>query len=144
MKLFEEIEGLVSNKIGIMKTMISIVKLETRLAGLSVYPLILNICAVLIVSMGIWLTSMVLIGHSISVWSGNISLGITAVLSLNILMLLGLLKYMSFNIKNMGFEKTRAYLLKMRVTDHAELTPEIDRKPRRSRKKIALPEDAGQ
>ena len=110
MNIFDEIEGLVSSKISIIKTTLSIIKLETRLAGLSIYPLLLNICMLLIVLMTIWSSTMILLGHFALLAFDNTILAISSILLLNVGLLLGLMKYLMFNLQNMSFEKTRAYI----------------------------------
>lgn len=126
--VIEEIAGLVSSKIDTIKTMIDIVKLETRLAGLSVYPLIINVCMLFVVLITLWLSIMGTVFYFINAFVHNPFISILCVLSLNVLSLLGLLKYLSFNLKKMGFEKTRQYILKMRVNHHAnhEEAPEYN------------------
>lgn len=110
MSFFLEIENLVSAKLEAVKTAVSIFQLETRLASLSVYPLLLNLCCLLIGLMGIWTSSMLAIGYILELWMHNLLLCILAVLLLNMFIVFGLLKYLSFNLKNMSFEKTRQYL----------------------------------
>lgn len=112
MSFFLEIENLVSAKLEVVKTAVSIFKLETKLAGLSIYPLLLNLCCLLIGLMGIWTSSMLAIGYILELWVHNLLLCILAVLLLNTFLVFGLLKYLSFNLKNMSFEKTRQYLAK--------------------------------
>jgi hypothetical protein len=114
MKILEELAGLVAEKLGAFKTIIAIVKLETRLARLSVYPLLLNLCMLLIVSMGLWFSTMTLLGYAALLAFDNIMKAIVSILLLNVVFLIGLLKYLSFNLKNMSFEKTRAHLLSER------------------------------
>lgn len=128
MTVIEEIESLVSSKIGAIKTMIDIVKLETRLAGLSIYPLILNVCMLFVVLITVWLSLMGTTFFILDSFVHNPIISILGVLGLNVLLLLGLLKYLSFNLRKMGFEKTREYILKMRVNNHANHTkaPEHD------------------
>ena len=110
MSLFVDIESLVSAKLDVMKTAVSILKLETRLAGLSVYPLLLNLCLLLIGLMGVWTSTMIAIGYMLTLLIPNILGCIGIVVLLNTGVVFGLLRYLSFNLKNMSFEKTRQYL----------------------------------
>lgn len=110
MKLLEEIDGLVSSKIEVIKTLISIIKLETRLAGLSVYPLLLNVCLLMIVSMTLWFSCMLLLGYVALFILNNIIIAISSILFLNALLFVGLLHYMKFNLQKMSFEKTREHI----------------------------------
>lgn len=138
MQILEDIEGLVSNKIEVFKTILTIVKLETRLAGLSIYPLIFNIAMILVVLITVWSSLMVLMGHSLMYWFSSFILGVLGVLGLNLLIAWGLFQYLSFNLKNMSFEKTRAYF-NQRETPHAYVTHKPSKKITATRKKVALP-----
>lgn len=137
MQILEDIEGLVSNRIEVFKTILTIVKLETRLAGLSIYPLIFNIAMILVVLMTVWSSVMILMGHSLMYWYSSFMLGVLGVLSLNLLIAWGLFKYLTFNLKNMSFEKTRAYFNRGE-TPHAYVTHKPSRKITATRKKVAL------
>lgn len=110
MSLFVEIESLVSAQLDVVKTAVSILKLETKLAGLSVYPLLLNLCLLLIGLMGAWTTSMVALGYILTMMIPNILVCILLVLLLNVGIVFGLIRYLSFNLKNMSFEKTRQFI----------------------------------
>ncbi|MBP6918508.1 MAG: hypothetical protein KBB94_06300 [Legionellaceae bacterium] len=110
MSLFVEIESLVSAQLEVVKTAISILKLETRLAGLSVYPLLLTLCLLLIGLMGVWTCAMLALGYILVMVVPNTLLCILALLLLNTGIVFGLLRYLLFNLKNMSFEKTRQYI----------------------------------
>lgn len=137
MSFFLEIENLVSAKIEVVKTAVSILKLETRLAGLSVYPLLLNLCCLLIGLIGLWTSSMLAIGYVLELWMHNILLCILAVLFLHIVIVLGLIRYLSFNLKNMSFEKTRAYIAN-RGNAHVEPKKRITQRHFTARPPLAL------
>lgn len=108
MGLKDDLEGFVSTKLSIIKTILSIVKIETRLAGLSVFPLIVSLCLLLIVISTTWLLTISLLGYWISLHSGSVFLAFLVLILLHAIIFLGLVKYLIFNIKNMSFEKTRA------------------------------------
>jgi len=111
MNLLEQIEGLVSGKIEIIKTLISLIKLETRLAGLSVYPLLLNLVTMLIVLMTLWFSSMVLLGYFLMMLFASFMTAILSVLLINLLLLILLNYLFAANLHKMSFEKTRNYFL---------------------------------
>lgn len=111
MKFFEQLEGLVFGKMDVIKTLFSIMTLEARLAGLSIYPLLLNICLLLMVLMTVWLVGMFLLGYVCNQMFKNPIFAMSFVLLLNLSALLGLLSYLTFNLKKMSFEKTREYIL---------------------------------
>lgn len=124
MNVIEDIEGLVSNKLEIFKTMFAIVKLETRLVGLSIFPLILNVAMILVAMMTAWSSFMIIVGYTLVHWFSSFMIGIFGVMSLNVLIGFGLCKYLSFNLKNMSFEKTRAYFNR-RETSNDNITPPL-------------------
>lgn len=110
MSLFEDIEGFVSGKLAIIQTVFSIIKLETRLAGLSVFPLLINICLLLIVLSTAWITLMCLLGYGLFILLSSTFSAFFGVFLVHLLLLFGLFRYLIFNIRNLSFEKTRAYL----------------------------------
>ena len=136
MKIFEHLEGLASSYVGVTKTVLSIIKLETRLAGLTVYPLIINTCMVLIVLMTIWVSLMCLIGFLILHAFGNPLMAMSCVLALNIALLIILLFYLNYNLKNMSFEKSRAYFSAIGKDEHDKLTKKSDSPDRQDGRRI--------
>lgn len=121
MKLFEQMEGFVSGNLRIFKLIISIFKLETRLAGLSVFPLMFNLCMLFIVVTTIWLSTMFLLGYCALLALGNILLAIFSVLLLNIGLFIVVSSQMKLHLKNMSFEKTREFFSKNKSEKHDEL-----------------------
>lgn len=119
MKILEEIEALVSNKIEVIKTMTSIFKLETKLARLSIYPLLLNLCMLAVVFMTGWLSCMVLLGYFAMLKCHSLPLALSFILFLNVVLFVGLLTYLKFNLQNMSFVKTRKFI-STRETGHHE------------------------
>lgn len=111
MKIVEEVVGLVSEQLMIFKTLLSIVKLETRLAVISLYPVLLIVCLLFIVGMTLWLSIISLFGYlALLAFEGPL-LSILSVLLLNLCVFFGLFKVLHFHLKNMSFEKTREYFL---------------------------------
>lgn len=110
MRILTDIESLVSAQLEVMKTAYSLLKVETRLAGLSIFPLLINLLLLLVSLIGTWTVGMVAMGYLIYLFLPNILLCMVVVLVLNFVILLGLLQYLSFNLKNMSFEKTRQFL----------------------------------
>ncbi len=139
MKLFEHIEGLVSGQLSIIKMGIEIIKLETRLAGLSVFPLLINIIFLFIVLMTIWLVGMGLMGYGLFVVFKSVAIATLSVFFLNIGLLAVLLSYLSFNLKNMSFEKTREYFSNKMDHDYDKLQKANNRAAASDRKKIKTP-----
>ena len=139
MKIVEEIEGFFSSKLGVIKAVITIIKLETRLAGLSVFPLLLTMCMLFVVLIATWLSSLLLLGYFAKLMFDNIILAIVAVLLLNVGLFLGLLKYLAFNLKKMSFEKTRAYISNKESNEHDKQEKTINRSNSNDGKDITLP-----
>lgn len=121
MEALKHLEALISEKLSVIKTVFSIFLLEARLAGLSVSPLLINICFLLVILVTLWLSAMLLMGYFIFLTSNNFILSIAIVLFFNLVLFLGLLQYLSYNLKNMSFENTRAYFSKNKSMDHEKL-----------------------
>lgn len=138
MSLFSEIESLVSAQIDVVKTAVSILRLETRLAGLSVYPLLLTLCFLLIGLMGVWTCAMLALGYILAMVVPNTLLCILALLVLNTGIVFGLLRYLFFNLKNMSFEKTRQYIAQYE-TNHVQSKKIAHPKNQRAGSKATLP-----
>lgn len=110
MQAFKALEGLASNKLEEMKSFISMIKLEAKLAGLSVFPLIVNVCMLFVILITIWLTAMCMLGFAV-IWAYDSTIiGLASVLLFNTILLGLLFIYLNFNLKKMSFEKTRKYL----------------------------------
>lgn len=121
MRFLDELNGLVSSKVYAVKTMISLIGMEARLARLSIYPLLLNVGMLTMVLITLWISIMLLIGYLILLMLNNFLFSISIVLLLNVGLLIVLLNYLSFNLKNMSFEKTRAYFATEKEHAHDEL-----------------------
>ena len=126
MRLLEQIEGLASNFFGSLNAVLSIIKLEARLAGLSVYPLLLNVCMLFIILTTVWLSLMLLVGYLFTLLFVNIIIAIGLVTLLNIGLFILLLKYLQFNLGNMSFQKTRDYFSKKGKNEHDKLEKTSD------------------
>jgi hypothetical protein len=110
MNAVEEASGLISNKIGEIKTLFAIAKLEAKLAGLSVFPILINLSMVFVVLLTLWLTAMLSMGYFIMWLSNNLIVTLSSILIINFILLSLLLKYLLVNLRNMSFKKTRHYL----------------------------------
>ena len=111
MRLWKEIDGLVSSNLGLIKASIAIIKLEARLATVSVYPLLLNVLMLFLVLTTIWLSAMLILGYVTTLASASVILGLSTILLLNVGLYFGLMKYLEFNLRKMSFEKTRELIL---------------------------------
>ncbi len=110
MRLLDEFEGLFLSQINVIKSSFALVKLEAKLACLSVYPLIVNLCLLLVNLIGIWLSGLVLLFYILMVTFNTIWIAFTGVFLVNALLLGLILICLQLNLKKMSFEKTRAYL----------------------------------
>ncbi len=110
MPVLDELQGLVTNKLGEMKSFYALLKLEAKLAGLSVFPLILNVCLLFVILLSFWITSMCMLGYGVMIAYNNLFIALSAVFLTHVVFFALLLFYLNFNIKKMSFEKTRHYL----------------------------------
>jgi len=108
MSILDQISGVITGKFEQAKIFMSLVSLETKLAGLSVYPLLITLCFLLVILMSTWLCVMALILTLLVYFSHDVIVSLVGVLALNIGLLFLLLKYLTYNLKKMSFEKTRA------------------------------------
>lgn len=112
MKLKEQLEGLLVDGFSIVKTLLAILTLEIKLARLSVYPLLLNLVLLLVILLSLWFLVMVTVGYLLMGYLESLGLALLSVISLQLILLFCLLQYLKYNLKNIGFEKTRAYFSK--------------------------------
>lgn len=141
MSIIEQIAGLVSGKIDIAKSVAKIIKLETKLAALSVYPLILNLCVMLIVLMSLWLSSMVLVGYCLNYVLHNTFLALGIVVLINIGLLTILHQVLLLNLRKMSFEKTREYFSHKVEDEYNGLTTTDQRRAEDDGQTIKIPTD---
>ena len=110
MKALEEVIHLISDRVAILKSIVSIASLEAQLAGLSVFPTLMTLCLLVMVFIGLWLVLQLFIGYLILLALPNTLLTLGIMLVLNVVLMLILLKLFASNLRNMSFEKTRAHL----------------------------------
>ena len=116
MSALKEIEGLIANQLLVIKACLSMTKLEAKLAGLSVFPLLVNVCLLLVCVMSTWFTAQAFIGFTLMRIFDSIMVAFVGIFALNLFSLVLLLFYLQFNLKKMSFEKTRAYLASTKST----------------------------
>ena len=121
MKLFENIEGFASDCLSLIKTIVSIFKLEAKLARLSVFPLLLNFCMLFIIAITIWLSSLFILGYYVALAFNSIIIALAIILLINLLILISLIQYLKFNLRNLSFVKTRAYFSKKEEKPYEQL-----------------------
>jgi len=141
MPVLEELEGLISSKWGIFTSLLSLIKLEVKLAGLSIYPLLLNLFMLFIILITVWCAAMLMFGYWIMQAYNSGFIAISAVLLLNTVLLVILLKYLMFNLRSMSFEKTRLYLSRQKEGNDNDLKKTGDFGDSRDGKKIAVPSE---
>ncbi len=110
MRFITEMEGLVTQQLNVIKTGLSLTRMEAKLAVMSIYPLIITICMLMVILMGSWISIMGLIGYGLFRAFNDPLMALSGVLLMNALLLGFLLIYLSYTLKNMSFMKTRAYL----------------------------------
>jgi hypothetical protein len=126
MKFFEELESYFSGQFNSLKMLFTLIKLEAKLAGLSVAPLIITLCMLFVILITFWASLMVLVGYFIFTQFNSFWLAICSTLLLNLLVLCFLLKYFIYNLKAMSFEKTRRYLNTQESIEHERLKKTTD------------------
>jgi len=126
MDIFRHLQGFINGNIKVVHTFLSLVKLEARLAGLSVYPLIITICLLFVILITSWISVMLLLGCLFFFFWENLALAIGLTLVLNLIFFTILVKNLIFNLKNMSFEKTREFFSSNKRRELNESTSPID------------------
>ncbi|TAL64822.1 MAG: hypothetical protein EPN84_02650 [Legionella sp.] len=126
MSTLEQLEGLVSAKIGAIKDLFTLIKLEAQLARLSIFPLILNLCLLFVILIGLWFSLMLLLGTGIYYVWDNLVIAIFGVFLVNLLAAFGLFKYLNFNVRNISFTHTRAYFASTESTSYDRIEKTTD------------------
>jgi hypothetical protein len=121
MEALKHLEELVSAKKSVIKNAYALFSLEAKLAELSAFPLVVNICMLFVVLLTLWFTAMFVLGYFLLLANYGLLLSIGLILLINIGLLLALLKYLFFNLKSMSFQKTREFFSKNKREEHEKL-----------------------
>lgn len=138
MSIIEDVEGLVSHKLAALAALWALMKKEAQLAGLSLAPLMLSLFGLVLMIMTGWSLTLVLIGYCIALVAKSAFIAILLVFVLNLGMFFVFMKYLILNIRNITFEKTRAYFSKERSEDDGFPTPS-DRRTGTNKPTLNLP-----
>lgn len=112
MNIIQALESLVSGKLNIIRTLMVMMKLEARLAGQSILPLLLNVCMILGILITFWILTLSLIGYFLMMYVHNLLHVLLMIWGFNVIVLIVLYKSMQFNLNNMSFERTRRFFSK--------------------------------
>lgn len=112
MEFLRHLESLLSNKLGIAKDLFKLFKLEARLAGMSVFPLLLSLSLVIAFVLTLWLTFMLLIGDLILILTQKPLLAIASLLVMNLILTLFFVRILKQRLEQISFARTRACLKK--------------------------------
>ncbi|RUR12209.1 hypothetical protein [Legionella sp. km772] len=126
MKLLEELDGYISSQFSSLRTLFSLIKLEAKLAGLTVFPLVINLFMLFVILISFWFSLMSLMAYLIFIYAQSFWIALGAVTLLNLIILLGLLRYLAFNLKSMSFERTRYYFNSQESNEHEKLEKTTD------------------
>lgn len=110
MEFFEHLEGVWSKKLALMSGIWTLLKLETKLAGITVYSLITCIGFLIVFALTSWLLLITLLTYTLLIITGHFYMSLGLVFLLNACCLLFSLKRLTANLQNMSFVKTRACL----------------------------------
>ncbi|HAF88141.1 MAG: hypothetical protein CMF38_01310 [Legionellaceae bacterium] len=111
MKFIDNIEGLVASKLTLIKAVWTLFKLETKLAGLNILPLLASIGVLIAIVFTLWFSVMIIIGMAIlSLMSGHIFLSLIGIIIINVALLLLTIRFMMSCLNKMSFARTRMCL----------------------------------
>ena len=108
--VIEETISLVSSQFQLIKTCLSITRLEAKLAGLSVYPLLILVCLLMVCFMGLWCSIFCFLGYVLLEVLGHLMLVMGLLCLIHAVFVGIILRCLHVYLKRMSFEKTRAYL----------------------------------
>ena len=109
MGAFDSLKGYGAAWLQLMKDHFDLFLLESRLAKLSILPLISCGLLSLVLFSTLWITLLILMGYLIFLFDLNLLSAILFVFAFNALVLLITLKYAKGLYKNLHFEKTREH-----------------------------------
>lgn len=118
MTILDHFEGFIKGNITVAKTFMSLIKLEARLAGLSLFPLLLNLCMLLVITFGVWFSLMMLLHYCFLIVLNSYLLSVFLIFGVNVLSFFLIIKNLSLHLKRMSFEKTRESLSHHMRTNH--------------------------
>ncbi len=116
-KFIEHIEGYFSSKKAIASDFFTLIKLEAKLAGLSLYPLVVNGFILLTLLMSFWFMVLTASGYLLTLWVGNFLMALSILLAANFILVLGIMQRIHSCFKQLSFEKTRACLSSDQLQD---------------------------
>ncbi|WP_133141078.1 hypothetical protein [Legionella quateirensis] len=131
----EHLEGYISEYLNLYKTFLALLKCEARLAGQSIYPLVLTICMIFVILLSVWFSTMILSGYYLFRVLGSFALTCSLILVVNVIILFVLMKYLSIHLKNMSFVNTREFFSNKEPNTH-ELTEENETRDNANNKSI--------
>ncbi len=120
MQVFEEISELVSGKLKLYQTLAKMVKLEARLAGLSIFPMMMTLAILIVFCLSFWVSSLILLGYLLYQVFHSFLIAIVLVVILNVVSVALAIRALISNIKNLSFARTRKYLLHQHGKDNNE------------------------
>lgn len=127
MKIFEEFDAYISSRLNSIGSLLSLIKLEAKLAGLTVLPLLINLCLLFVILLSFWFSLMSLAVYLIFVQAHSFWIALGSITLLNLIALIALIRYLAFNLKTMSFEKTRHYFNSQESTEHDKLEKKANR-----------------
>lgn len=125
MKLIDHLEGFISTRINIAKELFTLIRLEAKLAGLNVVPLLVNIGILFIIGLTLWPILMVLVAYLIYLLSENVLIAILGILALNLMIVWYLVRDSKIRAEQMSFAKTRKCFMSQELGDYNESKQEI-------------------
>ena len=101
---------LVSKQMQSMRLCLKLARMEAQLARMTIFPLILNLCMIVLCVISLWCSMMGIVGYGLLLTLHNLMLAMGCVCLFNVLLFCLAMKWLSININRMSFEKTRQYL----------------------------------
>lgn len=120
----KHIESYVSKKLDITKDIFRLSMLEAKLAAMNLTPLLINVSAVIVILLTLWLTLMVFIGELVYIFTQLPLIAIGTVLILNLILIIFLARDIKSRLQEMTFSRTRDCLREPAIGSQIEPTKE--------------------
>ncbi|CDZ78317.1 hypothetical protein BN59_02627 [Legionella massiliensis] len=107
MKFLEHFEGIFSNKYALARDLFKLFKLEAKLAGLNLHPLLIDFSLLIAFAITLWFTVMLLAGDLVYIVTKNPLIAILVILFVNLIAFLILARDLKHRLQQMSFARTR-------------------------------------
>lgn len=107
MKFLAHLEGYLSSRVEIANKLLTLFKLEAKLAELNAFPFLIGIVLLIPLLLTLWLLIMVILGYLVFVMAAKLWVSFLVLLAIHVLMLWIIISDLKRRIRQMSFVRTR-------------------------------------